>query len=405
MKKKILLIFVSVLLVAGLILAGCAKPAPAPAEPIKIGVATCYAGPPGIYGQEATNGFELAVNEINAAGGVLGTTIEFTTRDTKFDPAVALTAVKELIMAEQVDIVVGGINSAAALAMSDYCKGEKVPYFVWSAQSSTITGEKGHRYVFSCVPNNIMWSKGQATYDARQPYTKYWLGAPDFVFGHDLADVYWATLKALKPEVELIGESWWKKGEADFGPYMSAILAAKPEALIAITSAAEGMAFLKAAAATGLAEKVHISAPVMTTDMLTVAPEGILGSLDYYDFYPDTPANRTFVKNFYDAYEKKPAFCAFSAYISAYFIAAALEKAGTVDTEKFIDAVEGIKIDSPVGEIEMRAYDHQAILPIFVGVTTKLAEGEGCTLTDLVTIPGKDVMPTIEEIKKARGES
>jgi branched-chain amino acid transport system substrate-binding protein len=75
-----------------------------------------------------------------------------------------------------------------------------------------------------------------------------------------------------------------------------------------------------------------------------------------------------------------------------------------MDKEKFIDALSGMKVDSPVGEIEMRAYDHQAMLPMYMGVTKKVPEYPFLIAGDIVTIPGKDAIPSVEEVKKARGQ-
>jgi branched-chain amino acid transport system substrate-binding protein len=351
----------------------------------------------------------MACSEINAKGGVLGRKIEFTTRDTKFKPDIALSMAKELVMREKVDILAGTINSAAALAISDYSKKEKVPFFVWQSQSERITGEKGHRYVFSVVPNTRIWGKAQAQFEAEQPFTKYWIAGDDYEYGHAIANAVWRNLKELKPEVKLIGESWWKVGEPDLMPYISAILAAEPEAVIFCPGGASMTNVLKVAKATGLSEKIHISLPTaidhtVISPIGTDAAEAVLGSINYLWYYPDTPANKAFDKAYYNAYGRHPGFSAFSGYTTAYFIAEAVKKAGTVDTEKFIDALEGLEIDSPVGKIKMRAYDHQATLPVFVGVTTKVPKYDFLIATDIVTLPGKEVMPTIEEIKKARGE-
>ena len=129
-----------------------------------------------------------------------------------------------------------------------------------------------------------------------------------------------------------------------------------------------------------------------------------MGTSDYLFFHPDTPANRAFVKAFQDAYGKHPGFPAFHGYITAYFIAEAFREAGALDREKFIDALAGLKIDSPVGEVEMRACDHQVVLPIFTGVTKKVPEYDFLISTDIETMTGDEVMPTCEEIMKARGK-
>lgn len=407
--KAILKSAVLVAVVLGMLVAlipGCAPP---PLErPIKVGIIDCYSGPPAVHCNDALNGFKLALDEINKEG-VLGTTIEFTTRDTKFKPDIALTMAKELVMMEKVDLLVGTISSAAALAVSDYAKTEKVPFLVWISKSERITGELGHRYVFSTGENTAMAGKAGGVALAEKPFIKYWIGGDDYEYGHAIADASWRNLKELKPEVELIGESWWKPGEPDLTPYITAILAAKPDAVIFATGGASMTNVMKVIKTTGMAEEVGILVHTATDHAVlkplgAEAPEGVLGTMDYHFYYPDTPANRAFVEAFEDAYGYPPGFAAFHGYITAHFIAKAFEKAGALDMEKFIDALEGLKVDSPVGEVEMRAYDHQVILPIFMGVTAKVPEYDFIIATDIVTLPGKDIMPTIEEIKAARGE-
>ncbi|MDE3091737.1 MAG: ABC transporter substrate-binding protein, partial [Chloroflexota bacterium] len=114
---------------------------------IKIGIVDTYSGPPAAYGNDALNGFKLAVGELNKTG-VAGVQIEFVTRDDKYAPDVALSMAKELVLQEKVDVLVGTVNSAAALAISAYAKEQKIPYIVWIAKSENITGVQGHRYVF-----------------------------------------------------------------------------------------------------------------------------------------------------------------------------------------------------------------------------------------------------------------
>ena len=110
-------------------------PATAQAKNIKVGIIDCYSGPPAVFGKDALNGFKLALKEINQKG-VLGKKIEFTTRDTKFKVGLALNFAKELVLRENVDILVGTINSGAALAVSEaVAKREKVPFMTWISKS------------------------------------------------------------------------------------------------------------------------------------------------------------------------------------------------------------------------------------------------------------------------------
>jgi len=379
------------------------------ARNIKVGVIDCYSGPPAVYGKDALNGFKLALEDINKKG-VLGKKIEFTTRDTKFKVDLALNMAKELVMRENVDVLVGTINSGAAMAVSDaVAKKEKVPFIVWISKSENITGKKGHRYVFSSGENTAMAGKAGGVALSSKPYIKYWVGGDDYEYGHAIADAAWRNLKKMKPEVKMIGKSWWKPGEPDLVPYITAILGAKPDAVIFCTGGRSMTNIMKAVKATGMAEKIPVWIHTATDHAVlkplgAEAPEGVMGTMDYHFYYPDTAANRTFVDKFKAAYGSPPGFPAFHGYNTANFIAEAFRLAGAVDKEKFVDALEGLWIDSPAGQIEMRKCDHQVVYPMYLGVTKKSAKYGFVVSTDIQTLTGFDVMPTCGEIAKARGK-
>jgi branched-chain amino acid transport system substrate-binding protein len=409
MMKKNALIVSLVLLASFFVIFAALVPATAQEKNIKVGVVDSYTGPTAVFGKDALNGFELALKEINAQG-VLGKQIEFTTRDSEFKVDVGLNKAKELVLRENVDILVGTIHSGAALAISEaVAKKEKVPFIVWISKSENITGKKGHRYVFSAGENTAMAGKSGGVALAMKPYIKYWVAGDDYEYGHAIVDAAWRNLKARKPEVQLLGQSWWKVGEPDLVPYITSILAAKPDAVIFGTGGGSMVNVIKTIKATGMAEKagiyIHSAIDHAVLKPLGMdAPEGIMGTIDYLFYYPDISANRRFVEDYKAAYVSPPGFPAFQAFITAHFIADAYKKAGSVDTEKFIDALEGLQIQSPAGRIEMRACDHQAILPEYFGVT-KLSPKYGFAIaTDIVTMRGAEVMPSCQEIMEARGQ-
>jgi branched-chain amino acid transport system substrate-binding protein len=403
-KLSVFYISLSILIIACIFVIA---PSSFAAKALKIGIVDCYSGPPAAYTNDVRDAFKLEVDKINAAGGILGRKIEVLTRDSKFKVDLGLSAAKELIYRENVDIMMGTINSALALAISDMCKKEKVPFFVTFSKSAKITGAKGHRYVFSITENTALAGKAAAAGLAKKPYKKYWIAGDDYEYGHAIADGVWDNLKKLRPDVELLGQSWWKVGEPDFTPYITAILSAKPDAVIVATGGRDCVPFLKAAKATGFNERVpffmHTATELATLKPLGLnAPENVIGTSNYFYYYPETSANKSFVKNFETAYNRKPAVGAVYGLLAAEFIFGAYKQAGKIDTEKFIDNVQGMWVNSPVGKVTMRAYDHQAMLPMFMGVTKKVAGYDFLIATDIVTIPGKDVMPSIAEIKKAR---
>lgn len=377
------------------------------ASTIKIGIIDTYTGPATTYTLDVLDGFKMVVEKVNAKGGVLGKKIEYTTRDEKFKPDIGLAMAKELVLKEKVDILMGTINSATALAVSDFVKKEKVPFFVTYSKSSKINMEKGHRYVFMMNEHTEMAGRAAAIILAKKPYVKYWIAGDDYEYGHAIADGVWNTLKKLKPQVQLLGQTWWKLGEADLTPYITQIVAAKPDFIIAATGGSGMVNFQKAAKATGLSQQIpfyqHTATEFSTLEPQGLnAPEGVFGTANYLYYYPDTPANRAFVDEFRKKYSRYPRIGALYGYMTAQFIVEGFKKAGKIDREALINAVEGLALDSPVGKLEIRACDHQLTLPMYFGITKKVGGYNYLLSTDNITIPAKDYLPTCEEVKKAR---
>jgi branched-chain amino acid transport system substrate-binding protein len=391
------------LIVAALLLA----PAAADARNIKVGILDSYSGPPAVFGNDALNGFKLALEEINKQG-VLGGKIEFVTRDDKFKVDIGLNMAKELVLKENVDVIVGVVNSGVALAVSDaVAKKEKVPFFTWMGKSENITGKAGHRYMFSVTENTAMSGKAAANVLSKKGYKRIWVAGDDYEYGHALDDSFARYMKQLKPDVEFVGRTWWKLGEPDLVPYFTSIQAANPDLIHFCTGGASMANVLKTIKATGINQKtpiyIHTAIDYAVLKPLgTDAPEGVMGTMDYLFYYPELSTNQKFVKEFQARYNMPPGFPAFHAYITAHFIAEGFRQAGNIDKEKFIDAVEGLKVDSPVGKVEMRACDHQTILPILFG-TTKISKEYGAAIaTDIVTLRGAEVMPSCEEVQATR---
>ena len=245
---------------------------------------------------------------------------------------------------------------------------------------------------------------------SKKPYVKYWIAGDDYEYGHSIGDSVWKQLTKLKPNIQLMGQTWWKVGEPDFTPYITAIRSAKPDMLILCTGGADNVAFLKAARATGFVKDIpfalHTSTELSTLKPLGMeAPEGVVGTSNYHFYYPDTAQNKNFVKAFQQAYNRYPAVGALYGYLAAQYIIEGYKRAGKVDKEKLIDAMEGLAVDSPVGKVTLRAFDHQAMLPMFVGVTKQSPEyKEFLIATDIVTIPAAELMPSVEEVKAARAK-
>lgn len=391
-----------------LVLCILAGVSPAGAEaPIKVGIIDTYTGPATTYTQDVLDGFKLAINQVNAKGGVIGRKIVFVTRDDNFKPDIALTMAKDLVMREKVDVLMGSTNSGGALAVSEFARREKVPFIVTDAKSDKIIGEKGHRYVFNANENTAMIGKAAALALSKKPYVKYWIMGEDYEFGHACADAIWTNLKALKPDVQLLGQSWRKVGETDLAPYFTPAINANPDCIISAAGGGGVTNFLKAVKAMGLEKRVafyqHYATDSIALSPLGMdGPEGVLGSSSYHFYYPNTRRNKVFAEEFKRAYKRNPGSTALYGYVAGTLITKAFEKAGAVDAERFVTAMENLVVDSPIGKLQMRGCDHQLILPMYYGVTKKSPSHGFLIGTEMVTVSGKDYLPTCEDMSKLR---
>jgi len=376
-------------------------------EAIKIGIVDTYSGPASEHTLAVLSGFKATVEKINARGLILGRKIEFITRDDQFKADVGLALAKDLISKDKVDVLVGTLNSEVSLAISNLARTERIPFFVTLGKSSRIVGEKGHKYVFSITENAEMAGRAAAVALAKRPFVKYWIGGDDYEYGHSIADATWNNLKRLNPKVELLGQTWWKPGEADFTPYIPQIISAKPDFLIAATGGASINNFQKMAKATGLSEKIpfyqHTGTNHSTLESLgPSAPEGVYGTNPYFFYYPETPENKAFVEEYRIIYGKYPRAEAFYGYMAAQFIAEGFKKAGKLDRERFIRTIEGMTLNSPVGPLTLRACDHQLELPMYFGLTIKSPKYDFLIADDIQAISARVYLPSCAEIARLR---
>lgn len=383
-------------------------------KPIKIGMIDCFSGGAAAFTKPALAGWSMVVEEFNAKGGFKGRKIEIITRDDKFKPDEAQAHAKELVLKEGVDFLAGTTNSASALAVSDYAKQKKKLFLIHIARSERITGEKGNEYVFRGCPNAELEGMAGGAYAATQPYKKWFILGEDYEYGHSIADNFWKGLTKNKPDVEKVGEAWPKLQETDYTPYLTALAAKKPEAVYVAFGASGLIALMKQAKLFGLTEKFPVfvfglADSVFPKFLGESMPSDVYGGSNYLWYYPDTPANKDFVKQCaeYTGKDGKPdlhpsGIGFFGGYCCAKFLIGAIQKADTTDTQKVIKALEGYSIDTPIGTIKMRPCDHQAETPGFWG---KLVKAEGYpfpVIKDVFETPAQKTMPSCEEIVKAR---
>ena len=177
-------------------------------------------------------------------------------RDDKSSPEVGLREAKDLVLREKVNLLAGTVVSSVAHAVSQFAKEQKKIFIIDTSSDKAIMEENGHRYVFRATSGTRGMSYAMAYYVKDLPYTKYWIMGPDYAYGHSMGEMFVEKLKELKPGMTVLGESWPRFGTTDFTPYISAIMAAKPDAIYSSVWGADWVAWLKQAKPMGFHDKV-----------------------------------------------------------------------------------------------------------------------------------------------------
>jgi branched-chain amino acid transport system substrate-binding protein len=403
----------AVLLAVGALGAGSLglRAADAASHAIKIGLLYGITGFAAIYNKPAIHGHEVALAEINDAGGVLGRKLQYFLRDDKTNPEVAVRMANELILREKVDFLMGTLASHVSLAVSEVSKKNKMLYLATIPKTEALTSDKGHRYVFRVASNTLIEGRQLAELEKATPATRYYTIANDYEYGRKVVEAFVDHIKRVKPKAQIVGQAWPKLGETEWTAFITAILAAKPDVVLNFVYGDMFIAFVKQAKPYGYFEKVRVitGAEVVSTEMAQPLakdmPAGILGNAYDVFYWPDTPEHRKFVKAYIDKTGEPfvPGW-AIQGYIGTYFLAEAIKKAGTTDTEKVITAMEGLTVQTPIGPVTMRAYDHQANRGQVYGVTTHTTDYPFAILKDLKYLPAEGFWRSVEEVKALRGE-
>jgi branched-chain amino acid transport system substrate-binding protein len=424
MKKLILFLVVFCIasfLTVSLVLAQ-AKPTPAKKvaeaaiktgakDAIRLGAIYDFAGPCYMYSESAINGLRIAIEEINAKGGVLGRKIDLIVRDTEAKVDVGARETKDLILREKVNFLVGPCSSGVSLAMQVVHAEHKVMRIVGIANTEAMTVDKFTPYIFQVVPNTYMEATANTRYLVKKypNAKKFCTIGPDYEFGRREEAAFVDEVKKLVPDAEILYQAWPKPGETDFTSFITAIMAKKPDAVHGSLFGGDLVAFTKQAKPYGFFEKIPMISLFDLPVLLALgndAPEGTLGFGRGCFFMDPNPKMMEFVKKFKKARGAYPDSWSVMAYDSMYLLKAAIEKAKSIDTEKVIMAMEGMTIDSLRGKFSIRPLDHMGTVPCYQGVIAKDPEYPFKIWKDISRIPGDQVIRSeagVREVWKKTG--
>ena len=370
---------------------------------VKIGEVNSYKVQPAFL-EPYKKGMELAVEEINAAGGLNGRKVELITRDDNGSPGDAVRAAEELVSREKVDVLTGAFLSNIGLALTDFAKQKKFFYLASEPLTDKIVWQGGNRYTFRLRPSTYMQSAMLVPEAAKLKKKRWVVVYPNYEYGQSAVATFKQLLKAAQPDVEFVGEQAPPLGKLDAGSVVQALADAKPDAIFNVLFGADLAKFVREGNTRGLFQGREV------VSLLTGEPE-------YLDPLKDETPNGWIVtgypwngiatpehKAFLAAYQKKfndyPRLGSVVGYSLIKSIAAGVAKAGSTDSEKMVAAFRGLQVDTPFGRITYRPEDNQSTMGAFVG-RTKNEGGKG-VMVDYRYLDGAKYLPSAEETRKLR---
>ena len=387
----------------GAALMAIAPNAVAIADTIKIGEINHYkrmaafAGP---YKQ----GIELALEETNANGGVLNKKLEFIFRDDQGKPGEAVKIAEELMTRDGAVMITGTILSNVGLAISSLAGEKGYVYLASEPLADSIVWASGNKYTFRLRTSTFMQAAMLAEEAAKTDAKRFATIAPNYAYGKDAVAAFKANLLKLKPDAEFVAEQWPALFKIDAGAEVQAIERAKPDAIYNVTFGPDLAKFVREGTTRGLFEGrtaygLLTGEPEYLDPLGAEAPKGwVVTGYPWYDI--KDAAGVAFIKKYQKRWNDYPRIGSLVGYMTVQSIVAALDKAGSTETEAIRSAFENLDVDTPVGKITFRGIDHQATMGAYVG-RVALKDGKG-VMVDWTYKAGENYLPSDAEVRKLR---
>ena len=349
-------------------------------------------------------GWQLAIEEVNAAGGLLGRRVEVIARDDGGRPEEALRHAVELTSNEKVDVLAGGFLSNVGLALADHALRNRRLFVASEPLTDAIVWDKGNRYTFRLRPSTYMQAAMLVDEAAKLPARRWATIAPNYEYGQSAVASFKELLKARRPDVEFVAEPWPALGKLDAGSTLQAVMQARPDAIFNVTFGAD----LSKLVREGNQRNVFPRTPVVS--LLSGEPEYLDVLKDetprgwIVTGYPwdqiDSREHSSFAANYYKRFGESPKLGSVVGYATMQAIFAAIRKAKSVDNEKLVQAMRGLKFSTPFGPVEFRALDQQSTMGAFVGRLDQRA-GRG-TMVQWRYADGAAYLPTDAYVRARR---
>jgi branched-chain amino acid transport system substrate-binding protein len=367
--------------------------------PIRIGEINSYAAVPA-FTLPYRNGWQLAVEHANAAGGVLGRKLEVISRDDAGKPADAIRLAGELVNDQRVDLLAGTFLSNIGLAIGDFALQNKKLFVGGEPLTDALVWDKGNRYTYRLRPSTYMQA-AMLVPDAVKLGARRWATvAPNYEYGQSAVKWFKKLLAEKQPGVQFVAEQWPALGKIDAGATVAALAESKPDAILNVTFGADLTAFVRQGNTRGLFEgrgvvSILTGEPEYLDPLGDEAPEGWIVT-----GYPVADLKGAFIDAYKAKFNELPKMGSVVGYALIQSIAAGIGKSGSVETEAMADGFGGAAFDTPIGRAMWRGIDHQGTLGTYVGRTA--LKGGKPAMVDWRYVDGADALPSDAEVKAMR---
>jgi branched-chain amino acid transport system substrate-binding protein len=373
------------------------------AQPIRLGELNGYKTFPAFL-EPYRKGMELAVEEINRAGGVLGRPLELIVRDDNGNPGDAVRVAEELVSREKAVLLMGTFSSAVGLAVADFAKQRKILFIASEPLTDKIVWENGNRYTFRLRPSTYMQTAMLVPEAAKLGKKRWAIVYPNYEYGSSATAAFKQQMIASQASGIEFVEIAVPLGKIDAGPVVQALLDAKPDAIFSSLFATDLAKFVREGELRGLFRDRPVfnllgGEPEYLDPLKEEAPAGW-----YVTGYPwyaiATPEHKRFLDAYQAKYKDYPRQGSIVGYSVVMTAAAAIRKARSTDTEKLVAAMQGLVVDTPFGKVSYRALDHQSTMGAFVG-RVAVKDGKG-VMVDWRYAEGRNYLPSDDWVRAHR---
>jgi branched-chain amino acid transport system substrate-binding protein len=371
--------------------------------PIRIGEINSYTAQPA-FTLPYRNAMQLAVETINAAGGVLGRPLELITRDDGGKPQDAVRLAGELVNDQKVDVLAGAYLSNVGLALSEYAAQNRRIYVGGEPLTDAMVWERGNRYTFRLRPSTYMQAAILAEEAAKLPAKRWVTVSPNYEFGQSGVKWFRQLLSARRPDVQFVGEQWPALGRVDAGATVQALEQMKPEGIFNVLFGTDLTNFVRQGNTRGLFESRAVVSlltgePEYLDPLGDEAPEGWIVT-GYPGEQIATPAHQAFASAYRQKFKAKPMCGSLVGYALIQSIAAGIARAESTSMERMVEGFRGAAFESPVGPVTYREIDQQGTLGVFVGRTA--LKNDAGVMADWRYIDGRELLPDDDFVRKLR---